>query len=108
MLETVLGIYSVYSLLLLFYNIIGKLVYALESRELKKAIEPKCTQQNSVVKNPPANAGDTGLIPGSGRSGGGNGNPLHSQVFLPGNSHGQRSLVGYSPWGHKSQTELSD
>ena len=22
-------------------------------------------------------------------------------VFLPGNFHGQRSLVGYSPWGHK-------
>ena len=22
-------------------------------------------------------------------------------VFLPGTSHGQRSLVGYSPWGHK-------
>ena len=31
----------------------------------------------SVVKNPPANAGDTGLIPGSGRSPGeGNGNLL--------------------------------
>ena len=31
----------------------------------------------SVVKNPPANAGDVGLIPGCGRpSGGGNGNPL--------------------------------
>jgi len=31
----------------------------------------------SVVKNPPANAGDAGLIPGSGRSPGeGNGNPL--------------------------------
>ena len=30
-----------------------------------------------VVKNPPANAGDMGLIPGSGRSPGvGNGNPL--------------------------------
>ena len=30
-----------------------------------------------MVKNPPANAGDAGLIPGSGRSpGGGNGNPL--------------------------------
>ena len=29
------------------------------------------------VKKPPANAGDAGLIPGSGRSpGGGNGNPL--------------------------------
>ena len=22
-------------------------------------------------------------------------------VFLPGKSHGQRSLAGYSPWGHK-------
>jgi len=22
-------------------------------------------------------------------------------VFLPGNFHGQRSLEGYSPWGHK-------
>jgi len=21
-------------------------------------------------------------------------------VFLPGGSHGQRSLAGYSPWGH--------
>ena len=25
---------------------------------------------------------------------------IHS-VFLPGESHGQRSLVGYSPWGLK-------
>ena len=31
----------------------------------------------SMVKNPPANAGDVGSIPGTGRSpGGGNGNPL--------------------------------
>ena len=22
-------------------------------------------------------------------------------VFLPGKFHGQRSLAGYSPWGHK-------
>ena len=22
-------------------------------------------------------------------------------VFLPGESHGQRSLEGYNPWGHK-------
>ena len=28
-------------------------------------------------------------------------------VFLPGESHGQRSLAGYSPWGH-SRTRLSD
>ena len=26
---------------------------------------------------------------------------LTTLVFLPGESHGQRSLVGYSPWGHK-------
>ena len=26
---------------------------------------------------------------------------LPTPVFLPGESHGQRSLVGYSPWGHK-------
>ena len=39
----------------------------------------------SVVKNPPANAGDTGLIPGSGRSPGEeNGNPL--QYSCLGNS----------------------
>ena len=29
-------------------------------------------------------------------------------VFLPGKSQGQRSLAGYSPWGHKSRTWLSD
>ena len=53
-----------------------------------------------MVKNPPANARDVGLTPGLGRSpGGGNGNPL--QYFLPGESHGQRSPAGYSPWGCK-------
>ena len=25
----------------------------------------------------------------------------HTPVFLPGESHGQRSLAGYSPWGFK-------
>ena len=39
-----------------------------------------------------------GLLPGWGRSSGvGNGNPLQ----LPGKFYGQRSLAGYSPWGHK-------
>ena len=55
-----------------------------------------------MVKNLPANAGDAGdksLISGLGRSpGGGNGNPL--QYSCP-ESHGQRSLAGYSPRGHK-------
>ena len=53
-----------------------------------------------MVKNLWANAGDACLIPGSGRfPGEGNGNP--TPVFLPGKSHGQRSLVGYGPWGCK-------
>ena len=25
----------------------------------------------------------------------------HTPLFLPGESHGRRSLVGYSPWGHE-------
>ena len=46
------------------------------------------------------NAGDLGTIPGSGRfAGEGNGNPLN--FLLPGKSHGQRSLIGYSPWVRK-------
>ena len=52
-----------------------------------------------MVKNLFANVGDTGdtgSILGSGRSlGGGNGNPL--QYSCLGKSHGQRSLMGYSP-----------
>ena len=32
---------------------------------------------------------------------------IHSSPFLPGKSHGQRSLMGYSLWGHKNQTRLS-
>ena len=28
-------------------------------------------------------------------------NWIPTPVFLPGNSHGQRSLVGYSPWGQR-------
>ena len=61
--------------------------------------------RGSVVKNPSANAGDAGSIPQSGRSPGkGHGNPL--QYFLPGKSHEQRSLVGYSPWRGK-ESEMS-
>ena len=53
-----------------------------------------------MVKNPPANAGETGLILGLGRSPGeGNGKP--TPVFLAGKSHGPRSLAGYSAGGHK-------
>ena len=52
-----------------------------------------------VVRNPSANAGDLDPIPRSGRYPGG-GNGTHSSI-LAGEFHGQRSLVGYNPWGHK-------
>ena len=56
---------------------------------------------STVVKNPPANAGDTrdaGSIPWkiSWRR-----KWQPTPVFLPGKSHGQRNLLGYSPHGHK-------
>ena len=55
-----------------------------------------------VVKNSPSNAEDVrdvDSISGSGQLlGGGHGN--HSSI-LPGESYGQRSLAGYSPWGLK-------
>ena len=55
-----------------------------------------------MVKNLPASAEDVrdgfnpwvGKIPWSGAW-------QPTPVFLPGESHGQRSLAGYSPWGHK-------
>ena len=44
---------------------------------------------------------DSGSIPGSGRSSGEGNEWLSTLVFLPEEFHGQRSLVGYSPQGHK-------
>ena len=56
-----------------------------------------------VVKNLPANAGDrrdTGSIPGSGRSPG-------EGLFLPGESHGQRSLTSYSTL-HRIESDMTE
>ena len=54
----------------------------------------------SDCKESTCNVDDLGLVPGLVRSsGGGHGNPLQYS-FLE-NPHGQRSLVGYSLWGHK-------
>ena len=59
-----------------------------------------------VVKNPPANAGEVrnevGKIPWRRKR-------QPTPVFLPGESHGQRSLAGYSPQGHKEldMTEMT-
>ena len=67
---------------------------------MTQSIKIKGFPGGSVVKNLPANAGDTGLIPGQE-------DPLekematHSSV-LDWETHGQRNLAGYSPWGRKS------
>ena len=55
---------------------------------------------SSEVKASACNAGDPGSTPGLGRF------PWRRKwqptpVFLPGESHGRRSLVGYSPRGRK-------
>ena len=48
---------------------------------------------SSGGKESACNAGDPGSIPGLGRS--------PTSVFLPGDSHRQRSLAGYNPGGCK-------
>ena len=60
-----------------------------------------------MVKNPPAKAGDTGSIPGSGRSPGeGNGNSLHYSCL---ENPMTEELNELQPMGlQKSQTQFSD
>ena len=58
-----------------------------------------------MVKNSLANAGDVGSIPGFGTI------PWRRKwqstpVFLARKSHGQRSQVGYSPWGCRVRHDL--
>ena len=83
--------------------------------KLSKAVLPRCegtgaSQVVLVVKNPPANAGDlrdSGSIPGLERSpGGGRGNPFQYSCLE--NPCGQRSLVGYSPWGLKESNTTEE
>ena len=61
-----------------------------------------------MIKNLPTNAGDVGdagfvswfgKIPWKRKW-------QFTPVFLPGKSYGQRSLVGYSPWGHKESDSI--
>ena len=64
-----------------------------------------------TVKNPPANAGDireVGLILSLVGNISWRKAWQHTPVFLPGESPGQRSLVGYYPQGHKesNMTEM--
>ena len=69
-------------------------------REFDHRLGSKGAALAAQIKESACSAGDLGSIPGLGRS------PwrrewLPTSVFLPGKVHGQRSLVYYSPWGHK-------
>ena len=66
----------------------------LKSRCQQGCVPSRSLPDGASVKNLPANARvvrDVGSIPGS----------QPTLIFLPGESHGQRSLVGYRPWLHK-------
>ena len=68
-----------------------------QQKKNKTLFSLKCFCGGSNGNELAYNAGDLGSIPGLGRSPGrGHGNP-----FLPGESHGQRSLAGYGAWGHR-------
>ena len=61
---------------------------------------PKGFPGSSAGKESSCNGGDLGWIPVLGRSsGGGHSNPLQYSCLE--NPHGQRRLVGYSPWDCK-------
>ena len=57
---------------------------------------------SSVSKESACSAGDLGLIPRSERSPGERNGNLLQYSCMPRKSLGQRSLVGYNPWGHKN------
>ena len=54
-----------------------------------------------MVRNLPADAGNTGDEGSVHWEGPLEGRRQPTPVFLPGKFHGQRSLAGYSPWSHK-------
>ena len=60
----------------------------------------RCFPGGSDDKESASNAGDPGSIPGSERTQWRR-TWQPTPAFLPGESHGQRSLAGCSPWGHK-------
>ena len=77
----------------MFYGPFSHSMWDPEMNEIS-LVKSGASQVALVVKNPPAKARDvrdTGSIPAG----------QCSPVFLPRESHGQRSLAGYSPWGRK-------
>ena len=79
------------------FSLVGR---ALLSKDLIQLSADEGFPGGSDGKESACNMGDLGSIPGSGRS------PLRKEwqpilLFFPGESHGQKSLVGYSPWDNK-------
>ena len=69
-------------------------------KRLSSSNSSACVVCGSDGKESACNAGDLGSVPGLGRSPeGGHGNPL--QYTCLENPHGQKTLVGYSPWDRK-------
>ena len=84
---------------------VAKIKHDLATKRNKRQVDYSIWEfpDSSVGKEPTCKAGDPGLIPGLGRF------PWRREwqptpVFLPGEFHGQGSLMGYRLWGHKSQT----
>ena len=61
----------------------------------------KLSQMALVVKKLPANAADAREVDSIPRLGKSPGGEKVTPVFLPGECHGQRSLMDYSPQSHK-------
>ena len=89
--------------MLTFHGLSGKAAQDMEIRlEVRSPDFAYCLfgfSGGSVVKNPPANAGDVNSLPGLGTS-------LEKEMAthsstLPEKSYGWRSLVDYGPWGRK-------
>ena len=71
------------------------------------APESTCLPGSSVVKNLPANVGDVGFDPWVGKVVWRR-RWKPTPVFLPGESHGQRSLVGYTVHGVAKQPNKTE
>ena len=85
------------------YTLLRLLFYSDASRSvevaLEKVVEAEGPNNLWLVRDNPS-PGDLGLVLGLGRSPGRR-ERQPTPVFLPGEFHGQRSLLGYSPWGHR-------
>ena len=96
-----------------WFHVLAKVIFSCKRYQYG---HPFCVFEKCMIKSFPGSpvskesacsSGDPDLIPGSGRSPGeGNGNPFQYPCLEK--SHGQRNLVGCSPWDAKNWAWLSD